>query len=374
MSKVAERIENYWRGTYKLKNKAFVIYGMSKRAIYLYKDLSKQGSNVIAFTDSKQTEVTDRKFCGKTIWTLKDLKDNVTEVNVLIATYNIRYIREICKTLLELGVQGENIFIVGSLSDDKRKESEKILLQNEEKVRKVYENLADEESRIIYREILEYRVKEELNLTKDAFSRSVACGGQYFDREIVMLSDEEVYVDGGAYIGDTIDSFVKCSNGKFSHIYAFEADSSIRDTLSEMCSVLKISDRVDIMPYAMLDEKKEVYFDSDGNHSTSGKIENSKGTLIQAVSLDSVLSDKKVTFIKMDIEGAELPALKGAKHIIETQRPKLAICIYHSVEELYEIPLYLMETCCDYKFYVRHYSFYNGESVLYAIPNELAKL
>lgn len=77
-----------------------------------------------------------------------------------------------------------------------------------------------------------------------------------------------------------------------------------------------------------------------------------------------------MTYIKMDIEGAELEALKGAKNIIETQRPKLAICIYYSLSDLYEIPLYLMQICKGYKFYVRHYSYGWIESVLYAIPEE----
>lgn len=69
----------------------------------------------------------------------------------------------------------------------------------------------------------------------------------------------------------------------------------------------------------------------------------------------------------MDIEGAELQGLKGAKNIIVKNRPKLAICIYHKPEDILEIPLYLQSIVPDYKFYIRYYSNHDIETVLYAV-------
>lgn len=70
----------------------------------------------------------------------------------------------------------------------------------------------------------------------------------------------------------------------------------------------------------------------------------------------------------MDIEGAELAALQGAKHIITEQHPKLAISIYHKMEDIWTIPRLLMEYYAGYKFYMRHYSFDGYDTVLYAVP------
>lgn len=102
--------------------------------------------------------------------------------------------------------------------------------------------------------------------------------------------------------------------------------------------------------------------------------ENSASTLadngtinVNVVSLDEILNGQRVTFIKMDVEGAELEALKGAKESILQYRPRLAICIYHKPEDILEIPLYLQSLVPDYKFYIRHYSDYTIETVLYAI-------
>ena len=90
------------------------------------------------------------------------------------------------------------------------------------------------------------------------------------------------------------------------------------------------------------------------------------GAQVKVVALDSCIRGK-VTFIKMDIEGAELEALKGAKQLIMKYRPKLAICIYHKREDMWEIPYFIKNLVPEYKLYIRHYSNYEYETVLYAV-------
>ena len=86
---------------------------------------------------------------------------------------------------------------------------------------------------------------------------------------------------------------------------------------------------------------------------------------VECVPLDTVVSEK-VTFIKMDIEGSEMRALSGARHLITTCKPKLAICIYHKLDDLWKIPLYIHSLVPEYKFYVRHHSILYVDTVLYA--------
>jgi len=76
---------------------------------------------------------------------------------------------------------------------------------------------------------------------------------------------------------------------------------------------------------------------------------------------------RNATFIKMDIEGAELNALKGAEDTIKNNAPKLAICIYHQLNDFWEIPMYLKRIMPEYSFYVRHHQFDIGGTVLYAV-------
>jgi len=87
----------------------------------------------------------------------------------------------------------------------------------------------------------------------------------------------------------------------------------------------------------------------------------------QTVTIDHVLPGFRPTIITMDIEGAELEALKGAEYTIRTSRPSLAICVYHSPAHLWEIPLYLNSLGFGYRFSLRNYTSFTGETVLYAV-------
>ena len=86
------------------------------------------------------------------------------------------------------------------------------------------------------------------------------------------------------------------------------------------------------------------------------------------VALDEVLDKKRVTFIKMDIEGAEREAILGAKKIISEQKPKLAISVYHHPKDILVLPKLILHINGDYTFYLRHYALSTSETVLYAIP------
>lgn len=112
-------------------------------------------------------------------------------------------------------------------------------------------------------------------------------------------------------------------------------------------------------------EDTTLYFEEMGN-AASRITEEKTGTSIKTVALDHCVSDP-VTFIKMDIEGAELEALRGSREIIKRYRPRLAISAYHKKEDLVDLPLYLKELVPEYKLYIRHYSNAAIETVLYAV-------
>jgi len=110
---------------------------------------------------------------------------------------------------------------------------------------------------------------------------------------------------------------------------------------------LKRYKNVQIIPYGMWEKKEELSFSS-------------------VDSIDHVHAQEKVTLIKMDIEGSEKQALTGAENIIRRDRPKLAICIYHNPEDLFEIPFLIKKMVPEYKLYIRHHSDTYAETVVYA--------
>lgn len=184
------------------------------------------------------------------------------------------------------------------------------------------------------------------------------CGHEYFDCPNISLEDGEIFVDLGMYDGFTSLEVARgCNYGK---IIGFEADQY----LVNKCRNNLASERdITIYPYAAWDKKELLSFkpmDSAGQVSEDGIVK------VQGESLDNILKGEKVTFIKMDIEGAEAKALLGAKECIKLHKPKLAISLYHKPEDVYEIPQIIMDIRDDYKFYIRHYTSYVGGTCLYA--------
>lgn len=103
-------------------------------------------------------------------------------------------------------------------------------------------------------------------------------------------------------------------------------------------------------------------------HKMSSRIREDGEEIVNVTSLDKELGDEKVTFIKMDIEGSELPAIIGAKNIIIKNKPKLAISVYHKYEDIFEIPEIILKYNPNYKIYLRHYATSDSETILYALP------
>lgn len=189
---------------------------------------------------------------------------------------------------------------------------------------------------------------------------------QYFDLKELPRCDREIFADVGSYDGMTSVRFIDWCKGSGECI-CFEPDkrniSRIRRTSADYGI-----DTFTIIPKGAWSESTTLRFASD--RDTVSHIawnDESADSSIEVAKLDDELAGKKITFIKMDIEGAEYEALRGAKEIIEKDKPKLAICVYHKPEDIWEIPSIILRFRPDYRFFLRHYSLHNGETVMYGI-------
>lgn len=124
--------------------------------------------------------------------------------------------------------------------------------------------------------------------------------------------------------------------------------------------------RYELYSLGVWSENTKLYFNAMGTGSSH--VSEQRGEyIIQTAVLDEMVYDQKPTYIKMDIEGAEQEALKGCRKIIQTYKPKLAICIYHKPDDLFEIPAMIKEMNPQYKLYVRQYADAWYDTVLYAL-------
>lgn len=232
----------------------------------------------------------------------------------------------------------------------------------EDKIKRVLDILADKKSKDILMEIVQKRKRGELDYS------DIMVEGEYFREEFFKPSKEDIYVDGGTFDGDSIENFIKY-NPNFKKIYAFEADKRNYKLFEESFIYQAYKDKIATYNLGIYDKKTKMNFRSDlgvssyiGNDSCAN---NGLAEEIDCVSIDEMIKDK-VTFIKMDIEGSEMKAIEGARNQIVNNKPNLAICIYHKIDDLWNIPLLIAEMVPEYKIYIRHHSQLYTDTVLYA--------
>lgn len=158
--------------------------------------------------------------------------------------------------------------------------------------------------------------------------------------------------------------------GGYDRIVVFEPDKANMKLLEKNISSM---DRLCIFQKGVWDKTTNIGFfggQNMGSKVIEGMDADSNGNfdIVQVVAMDDVQECQNATFIKMDLEGAELRALKGAENIIKTKKPKLAICIYHSDEDMLEIMKYIHQLVPEYRLYVRQHTDTWIETVLYAVP------
>lgn len=234
---------------------------------------------------------------------------------------------------------------------------------NKEKYEEVYNILEDEKSKKVYRAVLKFREHYKYSDIKNVISYP-----QYFVEDIFDKYEDEVFVDGGAYTGDTICSMLKViPSSCIKKIYAWEPDAGnskiLQYEVKKMLSRTRGKVEVELCPYVLYKEVTNISFQNTANGAS--KIDEEGSVSVLTNTIDNCCVD--ATFIKMDIEGGEIEALYGAKNTIINNRPKLAICIYHTDNHLYEIPLLIHKWVPEYKIYIRHHGQMEAETVMYAL-------
>lgn len=225
----------------------------------------------------------------------------------------------------------------------------------------VYNQLEDKLSKTIFLELIKY----VFNQNPDIFESITFDEKQYFLEDIFKFGVNETIIDGGAFIGDTLKSYIAQTKGSFKKYYCFEPDNINFSILKEYIEKLELKDKIEAYQYGLFSSEKMVRFSN--LNSSASCINQFSDNFINVINIDKICSSDDITMIKMDIEGSEYEALVGSKDTILRTKPKLAICVYHLASDLWKIPLLIKSFDKNYKLYLRHHNkkcWY--ETVLYA--------
>ncbi len=351
-------------------NKRIFLYGAGNAGTMTYELLNKNNINIEGFLDRNGGE--NKQYFGKPVY-----KSNEDELNKMSSEDSVIIISFICghkelaelkERLIKIGWKSILYYhdIYNCLVCGKRQDSETDLDTdsiNDSELKKIsYAASLIEDDKSF--EIMESFFKAIIYGKPQYFVLPTE-EPQYFVKDISFNKGYSRFIDCGAYNGDTAYELKKNNKNICTEaIVLFEPDNK---NFSELCKNLRIervSNTQILFPCGVWKNNEILKFKS-GLNSTSG-VSDDGDTYIQCVAIDDVIGDFAPTFIKMDIEGAEIEAIKGAENTIKKYVPDLAISVYHRLEHLWEIPILLNNIEPSYKFYLRSHALHGMETILYA--------
>jgi FkbM family methyltransferase len=230
---------------------------------------------------------------------------------------------------------------------------------NREALESLYNNLSDRLSKKSLLAYLRSKIEQDMKYLPPVFERT-----QYFPKGLFKLTDNESFVDCGAYTGDTIADFLTATDGKYRRIWAVEPDKENFRELQYYVERNHLND-VEVINKGVYSAAGQVQFKSEG--SMLSMIDENADNSIEVDTIDHITGGEEVTYIKFDVEGAELEALKGAEQTIRRYRPLLAVSVYHRERDLIDIPAYINSISPDYRFYFRAHKKLAIDAILYCV-------
>lgn len=350
------------------------IYGAGGNGKIFLECIPKEDISVSYYIDEFSSE---KEYKGIPIYRIKDIKDKSLPVFVSVSCLSTK----IAEELREHGFTNVYDFnqsvnklplILQTFLPKMPWFSNSVKLIDEEKVSKLFNIITDKYSLDKVDQILNFRKNLDVKnyLKNDNLT-------QYFPEDIRLfenLNEPIRMIDCGAFTGDTLESVINQVNNNgliFESVFLMEPDSkNIQAIHKKLPQIYTGGFCITVVPVGVWSENKVLNFNSNGASSKTVTCQSNLDNLNQVyvLSIDNMFLFAKPNFIKMDIEGAELEALKGASECIKKHTPVLAISIYHSPSDLWEIPLFIHSLNKNYEFYIRVHGDVGLETVLYCKP------
>jgi FkbM family methyltransferase len=337
----------------KEENRPIFIYGMGNGAEKILKHLSFFNIKIEGIFASDEF-VRGHSFLGykvKKLSEVEELYDDFVIVLAFAASYisliDIIYSLANKHTLYvpDVPVFGEGLFTYD------------YCLKHKNEISEVYSLLEDKISKDTFSNILNYKISGNI----DYLAKATTEKNDVYEN-ILKVSDDEIYMDLGAYNGDTIKEFLSYTNQKYNYIYALEPDNKNFKKLKKYTEDLN---NIEIYNNPIWKKDEQILFSSqNGRQSSIHK----NGNLVNAKSIDSLLKNSPISLLKMDVEGSEYEAILGGINTIKKYKPKLMISLYHRNEDIFKIPLLIKELNPNYKLFIRHQLYIPAwETNLYAL-------
>lgn len=339
-----------------------IMLGAGDRGYTAWRFLSQHSITPASISINKQYWHTDAKLKNTDI-ALSVFEEEVQKYEKcnIITGFSITQIPE---QSLKSYSQIENVYYINVGVYDSYLYNSEFYNTNYDALNWLFNRVADQESRDVLVAHLNGRIAGK-HVDYPLAPRNKA---QYFFEDIMEWHSHEVLVDAGAYDGDTVVELLSKmpESVASTSVYCFEPDNINMQKIETNTFINNHpKNKLHIVPLGVWSEQKTLKFSNvggeQGNISATGNIS------IDVDSIDNFFADnlEQITIIKMDIEGSELQALIGASNRIRQDKPLLAICVYHKLEDLIDIPQFIHSLVQEYRFYLRPHISTPTELVLF---------
>jgi len=326
--------------------------------IYLYEKWFD--TNIIALSNRIKTSESyktgflgcDRKF----IELISIIKNNHAQTLIANAMDCLKKIKEENHTLYELltvGYRGwyfESNWLDGVDGVNNSLVTNRIttLKNNTDKIEWLYDHLEDNLSKTSLNALiiswLTFSMQEALKISTYSTQNGVA------NPDIFPFYNNEVFVDCGSYIGDTVAEFINEFNRSYQKIYTYDISAP---TVELMKKNLKGLNNIVYNVKGVSDKQGELKLAGINAPFHGNRLVEGNGTdKVPIVKLDDDIQEA-ITFLKIDVEGLDKEAIAGAKNHIIKYHPKMHIDTYHKLVDFFEVPLLINSIDPSYKFYLR---------------------
>ena len=329
------------------------MYGMGNGGEKVLKWCSDRGIEVQGVFASDDF-VRGQSFCGYEVKKLSQIESDTSEFTVLLAfgTCLDDIMARIDSIEKKHPLFVPDVPVAGDISFSKD-----CFFEHEDRAKKVYDMLADEQSKKVFLGLTAYKITGKLGYLREIFT------DEEKPSPLLGLQKGEIYCDLGAYNGDTVLQTVRATGG-CRKIYAVEPEKRNFQKCVKNCTDI---DDIEFINAGAWSHDGIMSF--DGGAGRQARLEEGAEGIVCARSLDSILDGRECTYIKYDVEGADIPALEGSHSTILRYRPKLCCALYHRCYDYIDIPLYISDMCPGYSFYMRQEKYYPAwETELYAKP------
>lgn len=334
----------------KSTDKKIILYGMGDGAEKIKAVLDERGieiSDIMASDDF----VRGQSFLGYRVKKLSEIEEEYGSDFVILVCFGSQ-IPEVMEHIYEISEKHElyapNVPVVGEGVFDLE-----YAKANSEDFQKVYKMLADEQSKKVFENVIRYKLSGELRYLRECESPAE----EKFD--LLQIGTEEIVVDLGAYDGDTLVEFLNGTSLQFTKLYAMEPDNKNYRKLKRRLYMIG-SALLEAYNVGAWDEDTTITFNMRAGRSSTASGGTQRAARYQDIKMmktDTMLHGQPATYIKIDVEGAEENALRGAAETIANFRPKLNVALYHRNEDMFRLPLLISELNKRYKFYLRHHPY-----------------